>query len=252
MFDSISWGELVVVVGLGLTIIGKQDLPRAARMAGTQVGRVVGLLQGARARADRFAAKNELRQLQQELQSGLRELDMVKSELAVSMSGSRGISSRPMGSLMTQQQATKPMSTAFNTTSVVGKSSFVASSVASDTLHKTGDLSLPPASQSIAAVAEEEWSKQGISFKSRAELGAGMGAGYDVSTSGSVLLANMIQQSLIFDQYDRVVAEQDQVLESKIMKRQQQTYEEKTATEEDKQKSTVYPAKTMARRDADE
>jgi Sec-independent protein translocase protein TatA len=248
MFDSISWGELTVVIGLGLFVIGKKDLPRAAHVCGTQVGRVVGLLQGARARADRFASQNELRQLQRELQSGLRELDMVKSELAVSMTGGRMMSSGAIGMTAGQLGSMGPISSSrqlpaasrLNPQSMavpgagsLSKSDWSSSSdkknsaepLSSASLHhqqqqqQNHHSTLPPASQTIAAVAEEEWAKQGIAFKSRAELGAGL-ANYDASTSGSVLLANMIQQSLIFDQYDRVVAEQDSVLQSKIQQAQ--------------------------------
>lgn len=54
--------------------IGRKDLPKASRFFGNKVGRLVGILQGARARADRFAQTNELHALQNELRSGLREL----------------------------------------------------------------------------------------------------------------------------------------------------------------------------------
>ena len=244
MFDSVSWGELTVVIGLGLFVIGKKDLPKAAHMAGTQVGRVVGLLQGARARADRFAAHNELRQLQRELQSGLRELDLVKSELAVSMSG-RSVggglgsmsmgpvsSSRPLpspsmtrpatlasGSIASSQQTS--LSQAPLTANNMATSSLLDQSANDNPPHapRHQGHALPPPSQTIAAVAQEEWAKQGIAFTSKAELGSGLHS-YDAASSGSVLLANMIQQSLIFDQYDRVVAQQDQAFQSKMQQAQ--------------------------------
>ena len=95
MFD-ISWGELAVLGAVGVAVTGKRDLPKACRFVGQQLGRVVGLLQGARARADRFAHHNELRALQNELRSGLRELDQVKTELAVAAS-SQGVMGRGLG-----------------------------------------------------------------------------------------------------------------------------------------------------------
>jgi Sec-independent protein translocase protein TatA len=70
----VSWGETFVILGISIAAIGRKDLPKASRFFGNKVGRVVGLLQGARARADRFAQKNELNALQNELRSGLREL----------------------------------------------------------------------------------------------------------------------------------------------------------------------------------
>jgi Sec-independent protein translocase protein TatA len=66
MFD-VSWGEIVVVMAAGVCFVGRQDLPRAAHTVATQVGRLVGLLQGARLRADQFASQNELRQLKKEI-----------------------------------------------------------------------------------------------------------------------------------------------------------------------------------------
>ena len=79
-----------------------------------------------------------------------------------------------------------------------------------------GQRSFPPVRQTIGAVAEEEWEKQGIAYKSRAEQGAGLHASVDPSTTGSALLASVMQQSLVFDQYDRVVQEQDDILQSKV------------------------------------
>ena len=95
-------------------------------------------------------------------------------------------------------------------------------------------MSLPPRQTSIAAVAEDEWERQGISFRSRAEQGAGMPANYDVSTSGSALLANAIKESLIFDQYERVVQEQEDALQSKM----DRIIQEKIMTKKEETKQT--------------
>ena len=259
MFE-ISWGELVVLTGVGLTLIGRKDLPSAARMAGTQVGRLVGLLQGARARADRFAAHNELKQLQNELRSGLRELDAVKSELVVSMSG-RGLMGRGLGA--TVSSVNKLRATATTSSMPTSLPPSIPSAMASSTAIAPGQMSqieaaersharqqqqqqpsvfppeqrrmsLPPRQTSIAAVAEDEWERQGISFRSRAEQGAGMPANYDVSTSGSALLANAIKESLIFDQYERVVQEQEDALQSKM----DRIIQEKIMTKKEETKQT--------------
>jgi Sec-independent protein translocase protein TatA len=95
MFE-ISWGELFVVGAVGVALTGRRDLPAACHFVGSQLGRVVGLLQGARARADQFAHHNELKQLQNEFRSGLRELDQVKMELALATS-TRGMIGRNLG-----------------------------------------------------------------------------------------------------------------------------------------------------------
>ena len=90
---------------------------------------------------------------------------------------------------------------------------------------------LAPRSQSVAAVAEEEWEKRGIGFKSIAERRGGIQqqhSALDSRTSssggsigvggGSVILSNYIRQSLIYDQYERTVREQDEALRSRVDK----------------------------------
>lgn len=244
----VSWGEFAVILGLGLALIGRKDLPHASRVAGTQVGRIVGLLQGARARADRFAAQNELRQLQNELRSGLRELDAVKSELVVSMSG-RGLVGRGLGSMVSgvDKPMVSPLPQSSSSSSEIGVATLTRPPLsalhhgvdpvapeASTDLSAFNDKSpewsstmdLPSEKQTIAAVAEEEWERQGIAFKSKAERGAGI-VNYDPSTSGSAMLAHVLTQSLIFDQYDRVVREQDRSLQSKAEKIRKEMTKEK-------------------------
>jgi Sec-independent protein translocase protein TatA len=45
MFN-VSWAELAVLAGVSLAVIGRKDLPKVAYVAGTQIGRLVGFLQG--------------------------------------------------------------------------------------------------------------------------------------------------------------------------------------------------------------
>jgi sec-independent protein translocase protein TatB len=227
MFD-VGWGELIVLGGIGIAMIGRADLPRAARSAGTQVGRLVGLMQGARVRADRYAAQNELRQLQNELRLGLRELDAVRSEMAVAVS-SQGVMGRNLGSAVSgaNKLGNTPIVAASGASQMIVSTSsplmdrsgiMPTRALPSDSVSQfegTAIRPLAPRSQAIGAVAEEEWTKQGIAFKSRAEYGAG-------DATGSVLLSSLIQQSLIFDQHDRVVQEQEQVLQSKIEQKMQE------------------------------
>ena len=227
MFD-ISWGEIVVVTGVGFALVGKKDLPRVFHTCGTQVGRLVGLLQGARARADRFSSNNELRQLQNEFRSGLREIDAVRSELAVSMS-SRGVVGKGLGTMVPSANrvrtgggsngssnnnysnnnqisatATNPGSTLTMPAAAAAVKTFPDEPVSEGSLRR-----LAPRSQSVAAVAEEEWVKQGIGFRSKAEQVAG-------DDSGSALLSNLLRETLIHDQHDRAVQEQDDILQSKV------------------------------------
>jgi Sec-independent protein translocase protein TatA len=242
MFD-VSWGELFVMTGLSLAVIGRRDLPKAARFAGGQVGRVVGLLQGARVRADRFAQQNELRQLQNQLRAGLRELDAVKAEIATSTSGA--IVGRGLGAtvgnvnrrMMKQNEARMNESTRVSNhdsvgTPLTGTSTHSVQNAPFDFSADANNRSseepgsrpvlgrtLAPRSQSVAAVAEEEWNNRGMGFQSRAESSD--------EPSGSKLLANLLQQTLIHDQYDRTVQEQQEALQSKADRIQERIRYEK-------------------------
>ena len=332
MFD-VSWGEIAVLGAVGVAVTGKRDLPRACRFVGQQLGRVVGLLQGARARADRFAHHNELRALQNELRSGLRELDRVKTEIAVAASSPVGrglgpitpsanraprLSSSPSSSVaipsrhQPQRAPVSPSSLASSTiptTTTTSSTAFanktggdardgvrtsngskhpdpmpldlsdfdfhVSDSVGKDDHgfqstppspttpvvseeHSTmqeqqqNQPGLSPAAQSERAVMEEEWTKQGIGFRARAERGSwtggddddnswvgafplessGIGGGLGPSdgsdpsvadttrATGSELLEHLERQCLIFDQYDRVVGEQEAELQQRIERMQ--------------------------------
>jgi Sec-independent protein translocase protein TatA len=217
MFN-ISWGETFVIAGLGIALIGRHDLPKAAYFVGKQTGRLVGLLQGARIRADQYAAASDLQQLQNELRSGLRELDQVKSELAVATSVNRSLgtmvpSANRQVPVTLQQKPVQPHS-----------------SPTSPSIHAAPSPVYSSRQQSIGAIAEAEWAQQGIGFQSRAEQGVGVegwrpsktSSGNVVAgsaaptTSGSFLLSRIYQETLIFDQYDRVVQEQDSALKDRV------------------------------------
>ena len=251
-------GEIGVLSGIGLVLIGRKDLPVAAHALGRQVGRIVGLLQGARIRADRFATDHQLKQLQNEFKSGLRELDAVKAEMASAMVTSRGIGGHRGGLGATVPGVNKKkemptLDTPKATTSTsqhhdghVPLQSPQVPSIGADYLAaaKNAELSqsspplstvdggsmreLAPRSQSVAAVAEEEWEKQGIGFKSIAERGRRSEISEDdrglptMNGGGSSILSNYLRQSLIYDQYERTVREQDEALRKKVEKVQKE------------------------------
>lgn len=278
MFE-VSWGELFILTSATIAFIGRKDLPKASYFLGSKVGQIVGLLQGARIRADTFATQNtnvELKALQNELRSGLREIDAVKGELAIAAS-SRGLVGRGLSSGGVNRQMagkggaatisgvnpvlTQPQMMKTNQNTTIGTSQLNTSQTSTSTstqpilsnkeyiqqMEKAAESNqqnhhseimksidqLPPRTQSVAAVAEEEWEKQGIGFKSRAELGTGgywgdqsggggLGGGNINNNvhqmSGSSLLSDLVQQSLIHDQYDRAVLEQDEMLRRKVEK----------------------------------
>ena len=226
MFD-VSWGELLVLAGVGAALAGRKDLPVISRFAGQQLGRIVGLLQGARARADQFTAQHELRQLQNELRSGLRELDQVKTELALAAS-SRGVIGRTLGTTVLSANRLNAATTISpkiqrDTTHLLTSTlpaRDLEVKIPLDQIPYTPSANLAPVSQSERAVLDEEWEKQGIGFRSRAEAGEWIGDRKSMEgtggKTGSELLENLIKQSLIFDQYDRVVGEQERAMQDRI------------------------------------
>jgi Sec-independent protein translocase protein TatA len=260
----VSWAETLILFGVGTYLVGRRDLPVATRFLGKQVGRVVGVLQGARARADRFAADSELTKLHAELRSGLRELDMVRGEMATAAGSGLvgrglggGLGPKSLGRTLPQGGHGRPppasiaavgaaaVTPADRSASIPSGRDYLAAARASEIASSitpayaaASPLGLAPRSQSVAAVAEEQWEKRGIGFISRAERGVGgawdghlgavigggggrrpfesgggaKGAESSAAAGGAALLSDLIQQSLIHDQYDRAVKEQDEAL----------------------------------------
>ncbi|CAM9368122.1 unnamed protein product, partial [Sphacelaria rigidula] len=58
MFD-ISLGEILVVGGAGIILLGKKDMPLVFRLVGRTVGKVSGLVQGGRARMAQMSKGND-------------------------------------------------------------------------------------------------------------------------------------------------------------------------------------------------
>jgi Sec-independent protein translocase protein TatA len=301
----VSLGQLIVVGVVGAAVTGRKDLPHAFRFVGSQVGRIVGLLQGARARADQYAAQNELKQLQNELRSGLRELDQVRMELAVAAS-SQGMVGRNLGALTPSANRQRMgivggSTTAMASTSVMSNLGsppataaarmsppdigYTATSVAPTTsatttttttahddtdMYQTISLDLstttaatatlhqssppiprvvspltPPSTSSLSekAALEEEWEKQGIGYQTRAEQLYKETRGRNNNNnnnnkgttlpSGSELLESLIRQQLLWDQYDRVVAEQNSHVQRRMDARTTTTISTETMSDHD-------------------
>jgi hypothetical protein len=192
--------------------------------------------------------------LQNELRSGLRELDQVKTELAVAAS-TQGMMGRTLGATTasanrnTNSRATATTSAATTATTTTtwqtkyrsaslppATSSSAAATRIPSTTSTTTTISsqqqqqqqqqqytLPPAIQTERAVMEDEWEKQGIGFRSRAEqMGTNNNnnnnntSSSDNTKTGSELLEHLIKQNLIFDQYERVVGEQEAQMQERM------------------------------------
>jgi Sec-independent protein translocase protein TatA len=206
-----SWGEIFVVTGLSIALIGRHDLPKAAYYIGQQTGRLVGVLQGARVRMNQYTnAQSDLTQLRAEVQSGLRELDHVRAELLTSLStrniigrdsvstvsnavttttatAAPGVSSLQQQPIQNPYSNTKLLPLPTNASSSLSNSpSFIYPS-SHQSLPSNGNIRSSPLSlsssnknQRIGAIAEDVWLEQGIAFQSRAERGVGV-AGWSVT-----------------------------------------------------------------------
>jgi hypothetical protein len=88
-------------------------------------------------------------------------------------------------------------------------------------------------------VAEEEWNKQGIGFKSRAEQAQNRSADTGqvpptaTAKSGSELLENLQRQILIFDQYDIAMSKQDSAMLERQQRRLQALQDQRQQQESD-------------------
>jgi len=189
----VSSGQLLVLSVAGVIILGKRDLPRLSRVIGTQLGRVVGLAQGARARADSFAAENELRQVQAELRSGLRQLNAVKAEVELSVSSGRNVAGRSNG----QSSETILESSSQKVMAVESRRSSALSP--DNRTDKPEGVKYAGKQETLAAAAEYEWERRGLVLSTRADVNEST-----FPNSGSKQLAGLIQESLLFSEYDRL------------------------------------------------
>ena len=163
-------------------IIGRQNLPSTSRIFGHQIGRFVGILQQSHQHFSSFARQNELQKLQQELRVGLRELDRVKSEVAGSMRLQRELKQPSHQIQPTVSPNNVPVGTASSSDSY------------SNTVPYRTTNNASTEKQRAAAVAEFAWKQQKIDFQATGEM--------THKTTGSTLLSQVIQESLIHDQYD--------------------------------------------------
>ena len=59
----LGWAEVLVTLGVAVAVLGKKDIPIAARTCGRMVGRTVGTLQRVRAEFTNAAKDNDLLQV---------------------------------------------------------------------------------------------------------------------------------------------------------------------------------------------
>ena len=87
MFD-IGFSEIVVIAVVALIVIGPQRLPKAARTLGHLFGRLQRYVNDVKADINREMELDELRKLQQEVQTAAREIETGVSSAARDFEGS--------------------------------------------------------------------------------------------------------------------------------------------------------------------
>jgi len=221
VFELPSLGQIFFTGAIGVALVGTSPLPGLFRSAGGIVGRSVGVLLGTRSRADKMMAKNtnkEISVIREELKSSMRELDVIRGEMASAVEAGRGIGGSGvearrgrMERLVMQQARDDSVGSPGVPESAQPISSFPSKlPVALDAAAAASipQLGASPGisssySHAVAAVVEEEWERQGIGFTSRAEKSP-MGT---VGMGGAAsILSDIIRQGLVADQYDRAVA----------------------------------------------
>ena len=80
-FLGMSMGEILVVLGTGVVILGREELTTIARVAGRYSGRAVRLIRTTRASVDAFSKRNDLAELQTEMRTTLNQIQALQREL---------------------------------------------------------------------------------------------------------------------------------------------------------------------------
>ncbi|KAL1329715.1 hypothetical protein HN51_046888 [Arachis hypogaea] len=77
----LSYGEILLLIGVTAAVIGPKDLPIIARTAGRLAGRAVGYVQLARGQFDSVMQQTQARQVHKELQDTMAQLDAIRHEI---------------------------------------------------------------------------------------------------------------------------------------------------------------------------
>jgi Sec-independent protein translocase protein TatA len=101
----ISTSQIILIVAVGAVVLGKKDLPIAARAAGVATGRFIGLLKDYRTAMEvAMQRNNQFSGIRSEIGKGMRELEAVQREIT-----NAGILSNPKNILLSaalnQQQS---------------------------------------------------------------------------------------------------------------------------------------------------
>lgn len=73
-------GEVLTITGLTAIIIGPAGMPRFARQVGNVLGRTMGFLKKSRSSIASFSRENQLTDLHDELQAGIKDVSRIRQE----------------------------------------------------------------------------------------------------------------------------------------------------------------------------
>eukprot|EP00937_MAST-01D_sp_MAST-1D-sp2_P007845 g7845.t1 len=77
----VSFGEIVVITGVGALLLGRRDLPKLARTAGSAFGRFVGGAIRTRRQLEGLSNTNELVKMHTEFRQGVAEIEQIRHDL---------------------------------------------------------------------------------------------------------------------------------------------------------------------------
>lgn len=228
MFE-LSLIDLALLVGGGAVLLGKRELPVVARYCGKGTGKLVSLLNTVRDTMQNQSEKHGLKQFQDEVKKNLHQLNTVRSDLQFAGRShpyhefrSRTLTEGNSSSLKTRQvQDDKaPLEESLSTASVNNSSHLLRTSVISN-LNTTQNceeaINISSANQTNVgldktlpntahlnksylgkiALAEIVLNEKEKGIRNQAET-------RDPERSGSDLVSNVILESLLNDQFDRL------------------------------------------------
>lgn len=77
----LSYGEVFLILGATIAVIGPKDVPRVARAAGRLAGRAVGYVQSARGQMEHILHQSQANQVHKELQDTMAQLEAIRHEI---------------------------------------------------------------------------------------------------------------------------------------------------------------------------
>jgi len=200
----ISFGQFVVVSTVALMCIGRKDLPKAARMAGQGVGNSVSFLRFVRKSADKLTAEIEagegatakdIKSLKDEVMSGMREFESVRSDLQM------GVDQANVRNIMRPRRATPVPGNPAQPNPVAPAPA--PHQVYSAPVASAHALHTPSSAQTSAAVAESTWRGE-VSQNQVSSRFDAVGERSGGADDGATALSDLLKDNLVIDHYEEL------------------------------------------------